>query len=255
MDLQSCHAVVSGGASGLGAATAAAIVHAGGKATLLDRDRDRGSAKAMELGSAARFRAADVTDEADIAAAVKDAIDGFGPITLAVSCAGIATPGRILGRNGPLALDSYKTVIMVNLVGSFNLLKAAANHMQHNSADADGCRGVVVNTASVAAYEGQVGQAAYASSKGGIVGLTLPAARDLAQFGIRVMTIAPGLFLTPMMRSLPDDVQNALGASVPFPKRLGAPEEYADLVKTIYLNNMLNGCTIRLDGALRLAPR
>ncbi len=255
MDLKTCHAVVTGGASGLGAATGAAIVAAGGRATLLDRDAEHGQAVAAELGDGARFRQADVTDEADITRAIAESIGAFGPLTLAVNCAGVATPGRIVGRDGPLALDTYKTVIMINLIGTFNVLKAAATVMQGNEPDQEGGRGVIVNTASVAAYEGQIGQAAYASSKGGVVGLTLPAARELARFGIRVVTIAPGLFLTPMMRGLPEDVQQSLAAGTPFPKRLGTSEEYAALVETIYTNAMLNGTTIRLDGAVRLAER
>jgi NAD(P)-dependent dehydrogenase (short-subunit alcohol dehydrogenase family) len=253
MDLGGCHAIVTGGASGLGAATAARVAAAGGRVTVLDRDAERGEAKAAELE--ARFDAVDVTDEDGMVSAVAASIAAFGPLTLAVSCAGVSAPGRIIGRKGVLPLETYKTVIMINLVGTFNTMKAAADAMQHNEADADGSRGVIVNTASVAAYEGQVGQAAYSSSKGGIVGLTLPAARDLARYGIRVMTIAPGLFLTPMMHGLPDDVQESLAASTPFPKRLGTAEEYADLVAAIYANTMLNGEVIRLDGAVRLAPR
>ena len=255
MDLKTCHAIVTGGASGLGAATGAAIVAAGGSVTLLDRDAVRGVAKAAELGARARFRQADVVDEDDIADAVAQAVDAFGPLTLTVNCAGIGTPGRILGRDGPLPLDTYKTVIMVNLVGTFNVLKAAAAAMQNNEADEDGGRGVIINTSSVAGYEGQIGQAAYSSSKGGIIALTLPAARELARFGIRVMTIAPGLFLTPMMQGLPQEVQDSLAAGTPFPPRLGTAEEYAELVKAIYTNNMLNGETIRLDGAVRLAAK
>ncbi len=255
MELRKCHAIVTGGASGLGAATTARVIAAGGKATILDRDVGRGEATAKELGGSARFRALDVTDEADAVAAIAESIEAFGPVTLAVNCAGVGTPGRIIGRKGVMPLDTYTTVIMINLVGTFNTMKAAADAMQHNQPDADGSRGVIVNTASVAAYEGQVGQAAYSSSKGGIVGLTLPAARDLAQYGIRVMTIAPGLFLTPMMQGLPDDVQESLAAATPFPKRLGTAKEYADLVKAIYANDMLNGETIRLDGAVRLAAK
>ena len=255
MDLKTCHAIVTGGASGLGAATGAAIVAAGGSVTLLDRDAERGAAKAAELGAKARFRQADVVDEDDVAAAVAQAVEAFGPLTLTVNCAGIGTPGHILGRDGPLPLDTYMTVIMVNLVGSFNVLKATAAAMQNNEADDDGGRGVIINTSSVAGYEGQIGQAAYSSSKGGIIALTLPAARELARFGIRVMPIAPGLFLTPMMGGLPQEVQDSLAAGTPFPPRLGTAEEYAELVKAIYTNNMLNGETIRLDGAVRLTAK
>ena len=255
MELGSCHAIVTGGASGLGAATAAAVIDSGGKATILDRDAARGPETAARLGGSARFRLADVTDETDIANAIKEAIEAFGQISLVVNCAGIGTPGRIISRKGVLPLATYTNVIMINLVGSFNVMKASAEVMQTNDTDADGCRGLIVNTASVAGYEGQVGQVAYSSSKGGIIGLTLPAARDLAQFGIRVVTIAPGLFDTPMMGALPDDVQESLAKGTPFPQRLGTSEEYADLALAIFRNNMINGETIRLDGAVRLAPR
>ena len=255
MDFAKAHAVISGGASGLGAATAEAVIAAGGKATLLDRDVERGQARAKALGDKARFRQADVTNEGEIESAVAESIAAFGPLSLAVNCAGVATPGRIVGREGPLKLDVYRNVVMINLIGTFNLLKTAAAAMQENEPDEDGCRGLVVNTASVAAYEGQIGQAAYASSKGGVVGLTLPAARELAGFGVRVVTIAPGLFMTPMMEGLPEKVQQSLAESTPFPKRLGTAAEYAQLVGDIYRNNMLNGCVIRLDGAVRLAAR
>lgn len=255
MELNSCHAIVTGGASGLGAATAAAVVNNGGTTTILDRDDQRGSETAKNLGDAARFRLADVTNESDIATAVTEAVEAFGPISLVVNCAGVGTPGRILSRKGVLPLATYTNVIMINLVGSFNVMKASAEAMQTNDTDTDGCRGLIINTASVAGYEGQVGQVAYSSSKGGIIGLTLPAARDLAQFGIRVVTIAPGLFDTPMMGSLPEDVQESLAKGTPFPQRLGTSEEYAKLAVAIFNNNMINGETIRLDGAVRLAPR
>ena len=255
MDFTTCHAVVTGGASGLGEATVAHIVASGGKVTVLDRDADRGPATAAKFGDNARFSQLDVTDEQGMIDAIAASVDAFGPLSLAVACAGIGTPGRILSRKGPLPLETYANVINVNLIGTFNTMKAAADAMQSNKPDEDGSRGVVVCTSSVAAYEGQVGQAAYASSKGGIVGLTISAARDLAQFGIRVMTIAPGLFLTPLMAVLPEDVQASLAAATPFPQRLGTSEEFAHLVGTIYENNMLNGETIRLDGAVRLAAR
>ena len=255
MELNNCHAIVTGGASGLGAATATAVVKHGGKATIFDRDESRGVDTAKTLGSDAFFRKVDVTSESDVATAVSEANESFGPFSLVVNCAGVATPGRIIGRKGVLPLATYSNVIMINLVGSFNVLKAAAESMQNNQGDSDGCRGLIINTASVAGYEGQVGQAAYASSKGGIISLTLPAARDLAQFGIRVVTIAPGLFETPMMKGLPEDVQDSLAKSTPFPQRFGTSEEYAELVLAIYNNNMINGETIRLDGAVRLAPR
>jgi len=255
MELNSCHALVTGGASGLGAATVATVLKNGGKTTILDLDEQRGSETAKTLGGAARFRLADVSDEDDIAEAIAEAVESFGPISLVVNCAGIGTPGRIISRKGVLPLATYTKVIMINLVGSFNVMKAAAEVMQTNDTDEDGCRGLIINTASVAGYEGQIGQVAYSSSKGGIIGLTLPAARDLAQFGIRVVTIAPGLFDTPMMGSLPEDVQESLAKGTPFPQRLGTSEEYAKLAIAIFSNNMINGETIRLDGAVRLAPR
>lgn len=255
MELKNCHAIVTGGASGLGAATAAAVVSRGGKVTIFDRDESEGLAAVKRIGDNAHFQKVDVTSEPDISSSIAKAINRFGKFSLVVNCAGVATPGRIIGRKGVLPLATYTDVIMINLVGSFNVLKASAEAMQNNEGDADGCKGLIVNTASVAGYEGQVGQAAYASSKGGIISLTLPAARDLSQFGIRVVTIAPGLFETPMMKGLPEDVQSSLAKGTPFPQRFGTSEEYAELVLAIFNNNMINGETIRLDGAVRLAPR
>lgn len=255
MKLQHCHAMVTGGASGLGAATAAKIIEKGGKATIVDQDEQRAMATSSTLGENSQYLVADVTDEAGIVTAVNEAQKEFGQISLLANCAGIGSPGRIMGRNGVLPLANYSKVISVNLIGSFNVLKAVANVMQNNATDEDGCRGLIVNTASVAGFEGQVGQVAYSSSKGGIIGLTLPAARDLAQYGIRVVTIAPGLFDTPMMDGLPQDVQDSLAKGTPFPQRLGKAHEYAKLVLSIFENNMINGETIRLDGAVRLAPR
>lgn len=197
----------------------------------------------------------DISDENQVRRAVREAADFMGAITLAVNCAGILLPARVLGREGPLAAASFDRSLKVNLLGSFNLIKEAANLMQSNEPNTDGERGVIVNTASVAAFEGQIGQAGYSASKGGVVGMTLPIARELARFGIRVVTIAPGIFMTPMMASLSPEVQQSLGAQVPFPPRLGKPEEYADLVAAIYGNPMLNGETIRLDGAIRMQPK
>ncbi len=251
MKLDGYYTIVTGGASGLGAATARALAGAGAKVLLADLQD--GAALASELGGAA-IRG-DVA-ESDFAEAAVARATELAPLGVLVNCAGVGTAGRILGRDGPMKLDAYARVIRVNLIGTFNMLRVAAGAMEKNAPQgSDGERGVIVNTASIAAYDGQVGQAAYASSKAGIVGLTLPAARELARAGIRVVTIAPGLFETPMMLGLPPDVQASLGASVPYPSRLGMPEEYAALALHIVANTMLNGETIRLDGALRMAPR
>ena len=255
MKLENSHAIITGGASGLGAATAAKIIKEGGKVTIVDLDEQKASATVESLGGNSQYQIADVTDEDGIDRAINAAQNEFGEVSLLANSAGIGSPGRIIGRKGVLPLADYTRVISVNLIGSFNVLKATANSMQRNRTDEDGCRGLIVNTASVAGYEGQVGQVAYASSKGGIIGLTLPAARDLAQYGIRVVTIAPGLFDTPMMDGLPQDVQESLAKGTPFPQRLGKAGEYAELVISIFNNNMINGETIRLDGAVRLAPR
>src|SRR5579864_1160786 len=246
-------ALVTGGGSGLGAATARALAAAGAKVAVLDINVEGGKQVAADIGGIAI--ACDVSDAASAEAAVKAAAAAFGVARILVNCAGIGTAGRIVGRDGPMPLAAFKRVVDVNLIGSFNLMRLAAAAMQNLPALDDNERGVIISTASIAAFEGQVGQAAYAASKGGIVALTLPAAREFARFGIRVNTIAPGLFLTPLMDTLPADIQQSLGASVPFPARLGKPEEYARLVLDIIANPMLNGETIRLDGALRMPPR
>lgn len=246
-------ALVTGGASGLGGATVPRIVADGGKAVILDLPSSPGAAVAEELGAAVRFVPADVRDEVQVQAAV-DAARELGELRICVNCAGVPTPGRIIGRKGIMPLDTYRMVIEVNLIGTFNVLRLAAAAMVDNE-PVDGDRGVVVMTASVAAMDGQIGQVAYSSSKGGIVGLTLPAARDLADKQIRVVTIAPGLFETPMMASLPEKERESLGQQVPHPSRLGRPVEYAALVRHIVDNPMLNGEVIRLDGAIRMAPR
>jgi len=255
MNINEAAAVVSGGASGLGLATARKVIDAGGHAVLLDINEEHGTKSAAELGARARFVATDISSEEQVRAAVNAAMDFMGRITLAVNCAGILLPAKVLGRDGPLSAESFLRSLTINLLGSFVLLKEAANVMQANEPNADLERGVIVNTASVAAFEGQIGQAGYSASKGGVVGMTLPIARELARFGIRVNTIAPGIFLTPMMAGLPQDVQDSLGRQVPFPPRLGRPDEYADLVASIYSNAMINGETIRLDGAIRMQPR
>ena len=249
-------AIVTGGVSGLGLAVAQRIVHDGGKVALFDVNETKGDAAVAELGANnAAFYRTDVTDEAGVSANVAAAKTFMGGVNAAINCAGILGAARVLGKEAPMPLATFSTTVMVNLVGSFNVAKAAAAVMQANDAGEDGERGVIINTASVAAYEGQIGQAAYAASKGGVVAMTLPMARELARFGIRVNTIAPGIFWTPMVDGMPDEVQKSLSASIPFPSRLGQADEYADLVAYMLGNRYLNGETIRLDGAVRLAPR
>lgn len=247
--------LVTGAGSGLGAAVARMVVAHGGKVVALDVAAEAGEALARELGDAARFVRTDVTSEEDGRAAVAAAREAFGRIDGLVNCAGVATGERVVGRNGAHALAAFSRTVSINLVGTFNMLRLAAEAMSQQEANEDGERGVIVNTASVAAFDGQIGQAAYAASKGGVAAMTLPIARELATFGIRVVTIAPGLFATPMMTGMPQEVQDSLGKSVPFPPRLGRPAEFADLVRAIVGNPMLNGEVIRLDGALRMAPR
>jgi NAD(P)-dependent dehydrogenase (short-subunit alcohol dehydrogenase family) len=251
MDVSGSSAVVTGGASGLGLATASRLAKAGAQVTIIDLPTSEGAAHADAIGAA--FAPADVTSEADVTAAL-DIAAARGPIRVAVNCAGVGWAGRVLGKNGVLPLDSFAAVINVNLIGTFNVIRLAAARIAA-AEPVDGERGVIVNTASVAAFEGQIGQAAYAASKGGVVGMTLPIARDLADKLIRVVTIAPGLFLTPMLQGLPPEAQESLGRQVPHPSRLGDPGEYAALVEHIVSNPMLNGEVIRLDGAIRMAPR
>jgi NAD(P)-dependent dehydrogenase (short-subunit alcohol dehydrogenase family) len=248
-------ALVAGGASGLGEATARALSAAGAAVTIADLNAERGAALAAELGPTASFVAADVTDEAAVSAAVEKAASVEGGLRISVCCAGIGWAERVAHKRGPHNLEFFSNVVKVNLIGTFNVLRLAAAAMSENEPDAEGERGVCVNTASIAAYDGQIGQVAYAASKGGIVGMTLPAARDMASRGIRVVTIAPGLFDTPLLAALPEEARDALGAGIPFPSRLGRPEEYARLVGQIVANPMLNGETIRLDGALRMPPK
>ncbi len=255
MDLASAKAVISGGASGLGFATAQRVIEAGGHAVLLDVNEEQGNASAAQLGDRALFVQTDVANETAVKDAIKQANDFMGGITLTVNCAGIATAGRTLGREGPWPAENFSRVIHINLVGSYIVTKEAAAIMQLNEANDDGERGVVVSTASIAAFEGQIGQAAYSASKGGVIGMMLPLAREFAQFGIRVNTIAPGIFMTPMMAGMSEEVQDSLGKQVPFPPRLGRPEEYADTVAYIYGNPMVNGETIRVDGAIRMQPK
>lgn len=252
MDIQGKVFIVTGAASGLGEGTARMLAANGGKVVLADLQEDRGQAVAAELGGI--FVRCDVTQEAD-GKQVVEAARGLGKLMGLVNCAGIAPAARTVGKTGAHALDLFSKVVSVNLIGSFNMIRLAAEAMSANEPEATGERGVLISTASVAAYDGQIGQAAYAASKGGVVGMTLPIARDLAKTGIRNMTIAPGIFGTPMLFGMPQDVQDALAASVPFPSRLGTPADYAKLVHQIVTNEMLNGEVIRLDGAIRLAPR
>src|ERR1700735_3878779 len=255
MQLRDVNAIVTGGASGLGLSVATRIVHAGGKAAIFDLSVPQGSRAPAALGDRAAFIAADVSDETAVDAAVKQAQASMGSITAAINCAGIATPGRLVGRQGPMAGSSFRKMIEINLLGTVLVAKSAAVAMQSNTPNAEGERGVIVMTASVAAFDGQIGQIAYSASKGGIVAMTLPMARELASSGIRVVTIAPGLFQTPMLAGLPEAAQASLGQQVPFPPRLGEPDEFAALVGQIIENGMLNGETIRLDGAIRMQPR
>ncbi|MCB9641135.1 MAG: 3-hydroxyacyl-CoA dehydrogenase [Myxococcales bacterium] len=256
MDLQGLGAVVTGGASGLGEATARMLVEKGAKVTLFDLAEERGAEVAASLGESARFARVNVTSEEDVKAALEAHVAFAGAVHLVVNCAGVATPSKVLDREGnatPLA--NFKKVVEINLVGSFNVVQQAAVFMAKNEPNAGGERGVVVNTASVAAFDGQIGQAAYSSSKGAIAALTLPLAREFSRYGVRVMTIAPGIFMTPMMAGLPEKAQASLAQQVPFPSRLGNPSEYAQLVCHIVENAMLNGEVIRLDGALRMAAK
>jgi len=255
MELKGSTFIVTGGASGLGAATARMVVAGGGNVVVADLKDAEGQALAAELGKSARFVRTDVTDEASGKAAVAAAVSAFGGVQGLVGCAGIVHGEKVLGKEGAHSLAGFARTIAVNLVGMFNMIRLAAEAMSAGAPNAEGERGVIVSTASVAAFDGQIGQAAYSASKGGIVGMTLPIARELARSGIRVVTIAPGLFETPMMASLPVEAQQSLGKMVPFPPRLGRPEEFASLVGEIVRNTMLNGEVIRLDGAIRMAPK
>ncbi len=253
MEIANRTAFVTGCGSGLGAATARALAAAGASIAIFDRDAAKGQAVAEELGG--RFFACDVAEAAGAERAVADAVAAFGSPAVLVNCAGIGTAARIVGREGPMPLEAFERVIRVNLIGSFNMMRLAAARMSLAEADANGQRGLIISTASVAAFEGQIGQAAYAASKGGIVSLTLPAAREFSRFGIRVLAIAPGLFLTPLLDELPQETKEALGTSIPNPPRLGRPEEFAALVLAMIGNDYLNGEVVRLDGALRMAPK
>jgi NAD(P)-dependent dehydrogenase (short-subunit alcohol dehydrogenase family) len=255
MKLSDSVVVVTGGASGLGAACVKRFHAGGARVVICDLDNAKGEALAAELGQRARFIRTDVTSEADATAAIELAKSAFGGVHGLINCAGIGPAERVLGRNGPHRLESFTRTVQINLVGTFNMIRLAVAAMASGDPNAAGERGVIVNTASAAAYDGQIGQAGYSASKAGVVGMTLPIARELARNGIRVMTIAPGLFFTPMMQSMPQEVQDSLGKSVPFPPRLGQPDEFAALAQHIIENEMLNGETIRLDGALRMAAK
>ncbi len=255
MQLDQVKAVITGGASGLGFAVARRLVAAGAQVALFDVNAERAQAALAELGGAAHFFRTEVTSEDNVAASLAAAQIAMGGLNAAISCAGILGAGRVLGKDGPMPLQNFAGTVMVNLVGSFNVAKGAASLMQHNAAGDDGERGVIINTASIAAYEGQIGQAAYAASKGGVVAMTLPMAREFARIGVRVMTVAPGVFHTPMVDGMPEAVYQSLCAQVPYPSRLGAPDEFADAVAFILENRYMNGSVVRIDGAIRLQPK
>ncbi|WP_040206129.1 3-hydroxyacyl-CoA dehydrogenase [Neobacillus jeddahensis] len=255
MQIHTCRAIVTGGASGLGEASVRRIVEGGGKVVIIDQSEEKGGKLVTELGEAVLFLRADVTKEEEIQEAINKAVDYMGSVNTVINCAGIGIAEKVLAKKGVHNLALFSRVIQVNLIGTFNVIRLATEKMASNVGNAEKEQGVIINTASVAAYDGQIGQAAYSASKGGIVGMTLPIARELARYGIRVMTIAPGLFHTPMFDTLPEEARDALGKMIPFPPRLGYPSEYAQLVQSIIENPMLNGETIRLDGAIRMQPK
>ena len=255
MKLSDVRAVVTGGASGLGLAVARHLAAQGGRVALFDINDERGAAAEAELGGAAKYLRTDVSSEDGVRQSIEAAVRHLGGLNVAVNCAGILGSGRVLGKEGPMPLSQFETTVRVNLVGSFNVAKAAAERMQHNAPGEDGERGVIVNTASIAAFEGQIGQAAYAASKGGVVGMTLPIAREFARIGVRMMTVAPGVFHTPMVDGMPEAVYQSLCAQVPYPSRLGRPEEFAETVAFIVQTRYLNGGVIRIDGAIRMQPK
>jgi len=255
MELSNCNAVITGGASGLGGATADIVVKNGGRVTIIDIQNELGIEKSEKLGTNCNYLNIDITNEDLVSESLLKIVNNTGPINLAVNCAGIGSPSKVLNKEGTCPLNLFSKIINVNLIGTFNTLKAAANVMQHNETKNSESRGVIINTASIAAYDGQIGQAAYSASKGGIVGMTLPIARELARQSIRVNTIAPGLFETPLLAGLPEEAMKSLIDSTLHPHRLGQPNEFAALVKHIFENEMLNGETIRLDGSLRMAPK
>jgi len=255
MNLKDVVALVTGGASGLGEANILELVKKGAKAVIVDFDSVKGEKLAANIGANSIFVKTDVTSEADVRQAIQKAVDAFGKINVVINCAGIVNPGKLIGRKGPLPLESFNKVMQLNLVGTLNVIRLAVEQMMNNTPDEEGERGVIINCASIAAFEGQIGQAAYSASKAGIVGMTLPIAREVADYGIRVIAIAPGIFETPMMAGLPPAVKEDMAKTVPFPRRLGKPIEFAKLALHIIDNIMLNGCCIRLDGALRMPPK
>lgn len=255
MKTNNVKAIITGGISGLGLACARRIISDGGKVSLFDINEAAAKEIINELGSRAQFVKTDVSDEKNVEQSCQKAKEFLGSINVAINCAGVLSAGRVLGREAPMATDYFSKAIQINLIGSFNISKTAANIMQENEADSDNQRGVIINTASIAAYEGQIGQAAYSASKAAIVGMTLPMAREFTRIGVRVMTIAPGVFMTPMVSGMPEEVKAALGAAVPFPSRLGNPAEFADTMAHIIENTYLNGSVIRLDGAIRLQAK
>jgi NAD(P)-dependent dehydrogenase (short-subunit alcohol dehydrogenase family) len=255
MELNQVHAVITGGASGLGLAVAGHLLAAGGRVTLFDVNEEKGTAAAAKLGPGAWFQRVDVSNETGVTEAIQAAAQAMGGLNAAINCAGILGAGRVLGKEGPMPLSQFETTVRVNLIGSFNIAKSAANLMQHNAPGEDGERGVIINTASIAAFEGQIGQCAYSASKGGVVSMTLPMAREFARIGVRVATVAPGVFHTPMVDGMPQAVYDSLCAQVPYPSRLGKPEEFAQTVAFVIGNRYVNGSTIRVDGAIRLQPK
>jgi len=255
MEIKDSVAIVTGGASGLGEACVRTFLGGGGKVSILDFAEERGQKVASELGDAALFCLTDITKEEDVQAAIDKTVEAFGAIHIAVNCAGVGIPGKVLGKEGPMSMAHFNKVVQINLMGTMNVVRLAAEKMVKNEGNDDGEKGVVINVASVAAFDGQIGQAAYSASKAGVAGMTLPIAREFAEYGIRIMTIAPGIFRTPMLEGLPENVQEALGKMVPFPKRLGEPSEFAALARHIVENPMLNGEVIRFDGALRMAAK
>lgn len=252
MNIEERVAVVTGGASGLGEATVKQLISDGAKVAIFDFDEKRGQQIAEKLSDSVIFCKTDVTDSKSVAEAIKKTMENFGAIHIVINCAGVGTPMKVLGKNGPVAIEDFNRVVQINLIGTMNVIRLAAEKMVQNEPNEDEEKGVVINTASIAAYEGQIGQSAYSASKAGVIGLTLPIAREFANYGIRVMTIAPGLFMTPLMATLPEKVQTQLASTVPFPKRLGKPSEFSMMVKQIIENPALNGSTIRLDSAIRM---
>ena len=255
MEIKDTVAVVTGGASGLGEACVRNLLKLGGKVAILDFAEEKGKGLVSELGERTVFFKTDITDEKMVQEALDGTIQAFGAINVLVNCAGVGIPAKVLGKEGPMPMSHFNKVVQINLMGTINVIRLAAEKMVKNSPNKDGEKGVVINTASVAAFDGQIGQAAYSASKAAVAGMTLPIAREFAEYGIRVMTIAPGIFNTPMVQALPEKVQEALGQMVPFPKRLGEPDEFAALIRHIIENAMLNGEVIRLDGAIRMAAR